>query len=274
MSASASASASVSAPAPTAPTTIAADTSTTAEKKPRAQAYAVSKDGKPYRSFRLVDVADERWKSDGAIPHAATNKSKKEGVHTSHLGPLRAGQKIFDAWCRHNTIQVVAPTRFTIQETTRGKSAKAFVYEGFREKLDTPREIVVTNKANNTKHTIKYAFRSKIRAFREGDAKAVAGAKAEAKVAKVVKEEAKEAKEVVTEQPVTKPKAAAKKAPAKKAPAKKAPAKKTEAPKVSVTPKATVAPTKKPAAKKYAAPKKKPVAKKATPKKKTIVSLN
>jgi hypothetical protein len=269
MSASASASASVSAPAPTAPTTIAADTSTTAEKKPRAQAYAVSKDGKPYRSFRLVDVADERWKSDGAIPHAATNKSKKEGVHTSHLGPLRAGQKIFDAWCRHNTIQVVAPTRFTIQETTRGKSAKAFVYEGFREKLDTPREIVVTNKANNTKHTIKYAFRSKIRAFREGDAKAVAGAKAEAK----------EAKEVVTEQPVTKPKAAAKKAPAKKAPAKKAPAKKapakkTEAPKVSVTPKATVAPTKKPAAKKYAAPKKKPVAKKATPKKKTIVSLN
>lgn len=231
------------------------------------QAYAVSKDGKPYRSFRLVDVADERWKSDGAIPHAATNKSKKEGVHTSHLGPLRAAQKIFDAWCRHNTIQIVAPTCFTIQETTRGKSAKAFVYEGFREKLDTPREIVVTNKANNTKHTIKYAFRSKIRAFREGEAKAVVGAKATA-----------------TEQPTTKPKAVAKKAPAKKAVAKKAsakkavakkaPAKKTEAPKASVTPKATAAPTKKPVAKKSAAPKKKPDAKKATPKKKTIVSLN
>lgn len=134
----------------------------------RTPAYAISKDGKPYRSFRLVLVKDKRWAAEGAIQHAATNKSKKEGVHTSHLGPLRAGQKIFDAWCRHNNVQVIKPTQFTIQETTRAKAGKLFVYEGFREKLETPREIVVTNKATNTQHTIQYAYRSKICAYREG----------------------------------------------------------------------------------------------------------
>lgn len=134
----------------------------------RTPAYAISKDGKPYRSFRLVFVKDKRWAAEGAIQHAATNKSKKEGVHTSHLGPLRAAQKIFDAWCRHNSVQVIKPTQFTIQETTRAKASKLFVYEGFREKLETPREIVVTNKATNTQHTIQYAYRSKICAYREG----------------------------------------------------------------------------------------------------------
>lgn len=134
----------------------------------RTPAYAISKDGKPYRSFRLVLVKDKRWDAEGAIQHAATNKSKKEGVHTSHLGPLRAAQKIFDAWCRHNNVQVIKPTQFTIQETTRAKASKLFVYEGFREKLETPREIVVTNKATNTQHTIQYAYRSKICAYREG----------------------------------------------------------------------------------------------------------
>ena len=134
----------------------------------RTPAYAISKDGKPYRSFRLVLVKDKRWAAEGAIQHAATNKSKKEGVHTSHLGPLRAAQKIFDAWCRHNSVQVIKPTQFTIQETTRAKAGKLFVYEGFREKLETPREIVVTNKATNTQHTIQYAYRSKICAYREG----------------------------------------------------------------------------------------------------------
>ena len=134
----------------------------------RTPAYAISKDGKPYRSFRLVLVKDKRWDAEGAIQHAATNKSKKEGVHTSHLGPLRAAQKIFDAWCRHNSVQVIKPTQFTIQETTRAKASKLFVYEGFREKLETPREIVVTNKATNTQHTIQYAYRSKICAYREG----------------------------------------------------------------------------------------------------------
>ena len=134
----------------------------------RTPAYAISKDGKPYRSFRLVLVKDKRWAAEGAIQHAATNKSKKEGVHTSHLGPLRAAQKIFDAWCRHNSVQVIKPTQFTIQETTRAKASKLFVYEGFREKLETPREIIVTNKATNTQHTIQYAYRSKICAYRDG----------------------------------------------------------------------------------------------------------
>ena len=156
-------------PTETTPSTAAAATTTSS----RTPAYAISKDGKPYRSFRLVLVKDKRWTAEGAIQHAATNKSKKEGVHTSHLGPLRAAQKIFDAWCRHNGVQVIKPTQFTIQETTRAKAGKLFVYEGFREKLDTPREIVVTNKVTNKQHTIKYAYRSKICAFREGSKSAV-----------------------------------------------------------------------------------------------------
>lgn len=166
---------------PATTTTTAATTSTST----RAPAYAISKDGKPYRSFRLVHVKDKRWAAEGTIQHAATNKSKKEGVHTSHLGPLRAGQKIFDAWCRHNNVQVVKPTQFTIQETTRAKAGKTFVYEGFREKLETPREIVVTNKATNTQHTIQYAYRSKICAYREGGkGKAAAATKTSAAATK------------------------------------------------------------------------------------------
>lgn len=158
----------------------------TSTPKERSPAYAISRDGKPYRSFRLVGVKDKRWKADNALQHSATNKSKKEGVHTSHLGPLRAAQKIFDAWCRHNEIQVIKPTQFTIQETTRAKAGKQFVYVGFREKLDTPREVVVTNKATNKQHTIKYAYRSKINAYRSKNNKKPVTSKA------VAKEEVKE----------------------------------------------------------------------------------
>ena len=147
----------------------------------RPPAYAISKDGKPYRSFRLVIVKDKRWAADGAIQHAATNKSKKEGVHTSHLGPLRAAQKIFDAWCRHNSVQVIKPTQFTIQETTRAKASKLFVYEGFREKLETPREIVVTNKATNTQHT-KAVGKKAIAAKKKGASATKAAATAAATI--------------------------------------------------------------------------------------------
>ena len=130
-------------------------------------AYALGKDGKPYRSFRLVKIYDKKWSENDSLKHAATNKSRADSVSTSHLGPLRAGQKIFDAWCRSNNILVIKPTRFSIQETTRGKKSKVFTYNGFREKLDEPREIVVTNKAKNTKHTIQYCYRSKVKADRE-----------------------------------------------------------------------------------------------------------
>ena len=197
-----------------------------AETKPattRTPAYAISKDGKPYRSFRLVLVKDKRWAAEGAIQHAATNKSKKEGVHTSHLGPLRAAQKIFDAWCRHNSVQVIKPTQFTIQETTRAKAGKLFVYEGFREKLDTPREIVVTNKATNTQHTIQYAYRSKICAYREANkGKAVGATKATATTKKTVAKKAAKTTPATTNKSATKAnaKGAATKAVATK-PAKK-----------------------------------------------------
>ena len=113
-------------------------------------AYALGKDGKPYRSFRLVKIFDKKWSESDSLKHAATNKSRADSVSTSHLGPLRAGQKIFDAWCRSSNILVIKPTRFSIQETTRGKKSKIFTYTGFREKLDEPREIVVTNKLKNT----------------------------------------------------------------------------------------------------------------------------
>lgn len=168
--------------------------SKTNKPKERSPAYAISRDGKPYRSFRLVGVKDKRWKANNALQHSATNKSKKEGVHTSHLGPLRAAQKIFDAWCRHNEIRVIKPTQFTIQETTRAKAGKQFIYEGFREKLDTPREVIVTNKSTNKQHTIKYAYRSKINAYRPKKKKPLAAPK---KVANEVSKEENTSKKTV-----------------------------------------------------------------------------
>ena len=38
-------------------------------------AFAHSKDGKPYRSFRLVSVNHKQWTADG-VQHTALNKSK------------------------------------------------------------------------------------------------------------------------------------------------------------------------------------------------------
>lgn len=241
----------------------------------RTPAYAISKDGKPYRSFRLVLVKDKRWAAEGAIQHAATNKSKKEGVHTSHLGPLRAAQKIFDAWCRHNSVQVIKPTQFTIQETTRAKASKLFVYEGFREKLETPREIVVTNKATNTQHTIQYAYRSKICAYREGGKGKGAAATAETSAAATKTSAAATKKATATKKAVGKKATAAQKKGAaaataattttsKKAPAKaKAtkPAKKL----IAKAKKVTAATAVKGGAKGKAAKKSKPAAKATAP---------
>ena len=150
-------------------------------------AFAHSKDGKPYRSFRLVSVNHKQWTADG-VQHTALNKSKTVTQNTTHLGPLRAAQKIFDSWCRHNHLVIIAPTAFVIQETTRGKQGKVYSYTGFREKLDQPRLVTVTNKATKTTHTVKYAYRSKVKALRKvgGDSASAKEAK-EAKDAKAVK---------------------------------------------------------------------------------------
>ena len=150
-------------------------------------AFAHSKDGKPYRSFRLVSVNHKQWTADG-VQHTALNKSKTVTQNTTHLGPLRAAQKIFDSWCRHNHLVIIAPTAFVIQETTRGKQGKVYSYTGFREKLDQPRLVTVTNKATKTTHTVKYAYRSKVKALRKvgGDSASAKEAK-EAKAAKAVK---------------------------------------------------------------------------------------
>lgn len=150
-------------------------------------AFAHSKDGKPYRSFRLVSVNHKQWTADG-VQHTALNKSKTVTQNTTHLGPLRAAQKIFDSWCRHNHLVIIAPTAFVIQETTRGKQGKVYSYTGFREKLDQPRLVTVTNKATKTTHTVKYAYRSKVKALRK-----VGGDSASAKEAKDAKD-AKDAK--------------------------------------------------------------------------------
>ena len=92
---------------------------------------------------------------------------KTSTQNTTHLGPLRAAQKIFDSWCRHNAFVTLAPTAFVIQETTRGKQSKVFSYTGYREKLETPRMVNVTNKQTNKTHTIQYAYRSKVKALRQ-----------------------------------------------------------------------------------------------------------
>lgn len=137
--------------------------------KPPKKSFAYSKDGKPYRSYRLVSVSHPKWTPTSA-QHTALNKSKQSQQSTTHLGPLRAGQKIFDSWCRHNAFVTIETTRFIIQETTRGKQSKLYAYTGFREKLDTPRIIKVTNKTTNSTHEVRYAYRSKVKAYRSASA--------------------------------------------------------------------------------------------------------
>lgn len=165
-------------------------TAATAATAAARNAFAHSKDGKPYRSFRLVSVNHTDWTAEG-VQHTALNKSKTVTQNTTHLGPLRAAQKIFDSWCRHNQLVIIAPTAFVIQETTRGKQGKVYSYTGFREKLDQPRLVTVTNKATNTTHTVKYAYRSKVKALRKlAEAAATTakkGAKATTKAVKGVK---------------------------------------------------------------------------------------
>ena len=129
-------------------------------------AFAYSKDGKPYRSYRLVTVNHTSWAA-GGVQHTALNKSKTDTQNTTHLGPLRAAQKIFDSWCRHQKLVISKPTPFVIQETTRGKQGKLYSYTGFREKLDQPRLVSVTNKKTNETNTVAYAHRSKVKALRK-----------------------------------------------------------------------------------------------------------
>jgi hypothetical protein len=103
----------------------------------------------------------------GGVQHTALNKSKTDTQNTTHLGPLRAAQKIFDSWCRHQKLVINTPTPFVIQETTRGKQGKLYSYTGFREKLDQPRLVSVTNKKTNETNTVAYAHRSKVKALRK-----------------------------------------------------------------------------------------------------------
>ena len=132
--------------------------------------YAINKEGKAYRSFKLISVEHKKNKSSGGEKlkvvdknHTAVNRSKKTTSNASHLGPLRGAQKIFDAWCRENQYSEILDTKFIIQETTRGKYSRLYCYIGKREKLDTPREVFI---AGSTK-PIKYMYRSRVRSFRD-----------------------------------------------------------------------------------------------------------
>lgn len=145
-------------------------------------AFALSKDGKPYRSYRLVTVNHSSWAA-GGVQHTALNKSKTDTQNTTHLGPLRAAQKIFDSWCRHQKLVISTPTPFVIQETTRGKQGKLYSYTGFREKLETPRLVSVTNKKTNETNTVAYAHRSKVKALRKVTDTSVAESLASTKTA-------------------------------------------------------------------------------------------
>ena len=128
--------------------------------------YAVNKEGKAYRSFKLVSVISKSaggGEGDDVKAHTAVNRSKKEMSNSSHLGPLRAAQKIFDAWCRENEHTEIADTKFIIQETTRGKHSRLYTYFGRREKLDEPRKVFI----KDAKDPILYLYRSRVRAFRD-----------------------------------------------------------------------------------------------------------
>ena len=125
----------------------------------KAISYGISKGGFPYRSFKLITVNGEPC----ADSHCAVNKSKKAQSTTSHLGPLRGAQKIFDAWCRENKHDVIGDTNFCIQETTRGKVTKIYQYVGRREKLDTPRKVII---AGMEGRPVVYAYRSRVRSLK------------------------------------------------------------------------------------------------------------
>ena len=134
------------------------DVSTTVAKK-LPMSYAVNKEGNPYRSFKLVSIVEQAC----CKSHTAVNRSKKPQSNPSHLGPLRAAQKIFDAWCREKKYTVIGNTVFCIQETTRGKSPKMYHYVGRREKLDTPRMVNIVGMKGNP---ITYAYRSRVRSLK------------------------------------------------------------------------------------------------------------
>lgn len=133
--------------------------------------HAVNIEGVAYRSYRLVEVQHTTW-NDKSIRHCAVNKKKNAGSKSTHLGPHRAAQKIFDAWSRTNKLNNVGNTRFIIQETTRGKKNKLFVYDGQRIKLDTPRIVTVHNKKSGKDYTITYEFQSKVKACKKSALKA------------------------------------------------------------------------------------------------------
>ena len=130
--------------------------------------HAVNVDGAAYRSYRLIEVEHKNW-TDKSIRHCAVNKKKNAESKSTHLGPHRAAQKIFDAWCRTNKINHVDNTRFIIQETTRGKKNKLFVYDGKRVKLNIPRIVTVHNKKSNTDNTITYEYQSKVKAYKKSE---------------------------------------------------------------------------------------------------------
>jgi len=133
--------------------------------------HAVNIEGVAYRSYRLIEVQHPSW-NDKSIRHCAVNKKKNAASKSTHLGPHRAAQKIFDAWCRSHSLNNVENTRFVIQETTRGKKNKLFVYDGKRLKLDTPRVVTVHNKKSNKDYTITYEYQSKVKACKKSELKA------------------------------------------------------------------------------------------------------
>ena len=132
--------------------------------------HAVNVDGVMYRSFKLVKIDQKIW-SDKSVRHCAVNKNKKKDSKSTHLGPHRAAQKIFDSWCRTNKLNVVELTRFIIQETTRGKKNKMFVYDGKRNKLESPRLVTVHNKKTNQNYTISYEYQSKVKSCKKSELK-------------------------------------------------------------------------------------------------------
>ena len=132
--------------------------------------HAINVDGVAYRSFKLVTIDHTLW-NDTSVRHCAVNKKKKKESKSTHLGPHRAAQKIFDSWCRTNKLNTVEPIRFVIQETTRGKKHKMCVYDGKRNKLDSPRLVTVHNKKTNQNYTISYEYQSNVKACKKSELK-------------------------------------------------------------------------------------------------------
>lgn len=102
------------------------------------------------RYFKLIDAKTEETygRYTGDTPKQAASKA-----FTKMLQKLKANGK-------HPPKQ---STTIYLRESTRGSSRKSYGYEAFRQKLDEPQELVITDDKTGVTKTITYHYRNRIK---------------------------------------------------------------------------------------------------------------